>query len=204
VNAINMTEANMQVNPKAKVFISCGRRKKDDELQTAKEIGKRLTELGFEYYIALEEQTLRGVKDNIFRQLETSEYFVCIDFKREKISGNKSKAEYRGSLFSHQELALASFMDIPLFAFQQKGVRQEDGIMRYLQANSIQFTDKHLLADVVSAEIVKRGWNPNWKNALLLERVSNQYMDMNRMESFVDAGVAKMTSIPSRFFHINV
>ena len=200
-------ETNLQMEPKAKVFISCGQRKKDDELQTAREIGKRLSELGFEYYIALEEQTLRGVKDNIFRQLESSEYFIFIDFKREKIgssSGSKGKTEYRGSLFSHQELALASFLDMPLLAFQEKGVKQEDGIMRYLQANSIQFTDKHLLADVVSAEITKRGWKPSWKNVLLLERNSDQQMDMNRIETIVDAGVTKMAPIPARFFHINV
>jgi len=187
----------MQINPKAKVFISCGQRKKADELQTAQEIGKRLTELGFDYYIALEEQTLRGVKDNIFRQLESSEYFIFIDFKREKISTSSGKAEYRGSLFSHQELALASFMDIPLLAFQEKGVKQEDGIMRYLQANSIRFTDKHLLADVVSSEIIKLGWKPGWKNALVLGRESEQYMDLVRPAP--DGG-----TIPVRFFHIVV
>jgi len=187
----------MQVSPKAKVFISCGQRKKADELRTAQEIGKRLTELGFEYYIALEEQTLRGVKDNIFRQLESSEYFIFIDFRREKIGGKRAKSEYRGSLFSHQELALASFLDIPLLTFQQKGVKQEDGIMRYLQANSIQFTDKHLLADVVGGEIQKRGWNPSWKNALKMERESGQYMDLVR------PGPNGRT-IPVRFFHIIV
>lgn len=187
----------MQINPKAKVFISCGQRKKADELQTAQEIGKQLTELGFEYYIALEEQTLRGVKDNIFRQLESSEYFVFIDFKREKIGGSTGKTEYRGSLFSHQELALASFLEIPLIAFQEKGVKQEDGIMRYLQANSITFTNKHLLADVVGSEITKRGWKSGWKNLLVLERDSDQYMDLVRPSS--DGG-----TVPVRFFHIMV
>lgn len=187
----------MQMIPKAKIFISCGQRKKADELQTAREIGKRLNEMGFEYYIALEEQTLRGVKDNIFRQLESSEYFVFIDFKREKIGGSTHKAEYRGSLFSHQELALASFLDIPLVAFREKGVKQEDGIMRYLQANSITFTDKHLLADVVGSEITKRGWSSAWKNLLVLERDSKQHMDLVRLAP--NGG-----TIPVRFFHIIV
>jgi len=76
----------MQINPKAKVFISCGQRKKADELQTAQEIGKRLTELGFDYYIALEEQTLRGVKDNIFRQLEVLSILFLLILRERKLA----------------------------------------------------------------------------------------------------------------------
>ena len=92
--------------PKARVFINCGQAKNADELVTASKIKNRLTELGFDPYVAVEEQSLRGLTDNIFERLKNSEYFVFIDFKREAVSGTQC---CRGSLFSHQELALAQF-----------------------------------------------------------------------------------------------
>ena len=103
---------------KAKVFISCGQRKNTDEVMIADQISNRLSQKGYEPYIAVQQQSLNGLKENIFNELSTSEYFVFIDFKREFIAFDKealSKSiEYRGSLFCHQELALASYLDILL------------------------------------------------------------------------------------------
>jgi hypothetical protein len=72
-------------NPRARVFISCGQNKVTDEERIAREIGLRLSELGYDPYIAIQEQTLRGLKENIFGRLEESEYFIFIDFKREEL-----------------------------------------------------------------------------------------------------------------------
>jgi len=161
---------------RAQVFISCGQSRETEELQIAHRIGERLSQLGYEPYIATEEQTLRGVKENIFRHLENSEYFVFIDFKRERLVTNHEET-WRGSLFSHQELALASYLDIELVAFQEKGVKQEDGIMRFLQGNSTVFSDRNLLPNALADVIQQRHWNPGWKNRLLLEREAAQFVD---------------------------
>ena len=48
------------------MFISCGQAKGTDEERIAAEIARRLQELGFDPYIAIQEQTLRGLKENIF------------------------------------------------------------------------------------------------------------------------------------------
>lgn len=117
---------------KARVFISCGQTRGSEEENIAHKVSERLDKLGYDSYIAVEEQTLRGVKENIFHQLETSEYFIFIDFKREKLEYNGFQI-CRGSLFSHQELAIASYLDIPLAAFQEEGVKQEDGLMRFFK-----------------------------------------------------------------------
>jgi hypothetical protein len=98
-----MDESN-QRSRRARVFISCGQTKDSDELETAHKIRERLKELGFDPYIAVEEQTLRGLKENIFPQLQDSEYFVFVDFKREKLvprHEGKTGPKHRGSLFSH-------------------------------------------------------------------------------------------------------
>jgi hypothetical protein len=109
---------------KAKVFISCGQRRNTEEIEIARTISRRLISLGYDPYVATEEQTLKGVKENIFSQLTSSEYFLFIDFRRERID---ELDLCRGSLFSHQELAIASLIDMPLIAFQEEGVLREDG-----------------------------------------------------------------------------
>jgi hypothetical protein len=90
----------------ARVFISCGQSRGSDEEKTAHAIAERLIEMGFEPYVAVEEQTVAGLTGNIFERLRKSEYFVFVDFKREPLG---STAVHRGSLFSHQELAIAAF-----------------------------------------------------------------------------------------------
>src|SRR5438552_11625918 len=161
-------EEDRRLGLRARVFISCGQSKHSDEVETAQKIARRLQELGFDPYIAVEEQTLRGLKENIFSQLEKSEYFVFVDFKREQLAGSDPPV-HRGSLFSHQELALASFVDIPVLAFQEKGVRPHDGILRFLQANCTPFTDRHLLPNVIADAVQERNWNSNFRNDLVLE-----------------------------------
>src|SRR5712692_545511 len=105
---------------RARVFISCGQAKGSAEESTASALAARLQVEGFDPYIAVQEQTLRGLRENIFAQLAQSEYFVFIDFKREPLEGTDPPV-CRGSLFTHQELAIASYLDMPLLAFQESG-----------------------------------------------------------------------------------
>jgi hypothetical protein len=179
---------------RARVFISCGQNKDTNELAIAGQIFARLEKLGFDPYVAVQEQTLRGLKENVFRQLSYSEYFIFVDFKREKFEDKD--AVYRGSLFSHQELALASYLDMPVLALQETGIKKNDGILGFLQTNMISFTeaDRHLLPSVIADQVIERGWDPNWKNELILERDPKQFTD-----PFV-RNVGKC----ARFFHIKV
>ena len=66
---------------KTKIFISCGQKKDSVERNIAKQIEDRLINLGFDTYLALEQHTLRGLKENIFKHLMDSEYFLFVDFR---------------------------------------------------------------------------------------------------------------------------
>ena len=190
VNAMWIAEGDAVENEKrARVFISCGQRRDTDEVQVARNVEASFRSLGFDPYVAVEEQTLRGVTENIFRQIETSEYFVFIDFKREHVA---EKSACRGSLFSHQELAVATYLDLQIIAFREKGVIQEDGIMRFLQANSTEFTDRHLLKDSIIARANERKWSPERRNKLYLEA-----------NGFIDARDINRGDL-LRVFHVNV
>lgn len=181
-----------QLERHARVFISCGQNKRSDEVEIASRIVQRLQNLGFDPYVAVDEQTLRGLKENIFAQLEKSEYFVFVDFKREPLA-ETAPLVHRGSLFSHQELAIASFLNIPVVAFREKGVKEDDGILRFLQANAIEFTNRDLLPDVIAYQ-VQRKWDPQLRNEVVLEREPNQYVD----------ALVSSTNKKGRFFHLSI
>ncbi|MFY9727387.1 MAG: hypothetical protein WB579_19955 [Bryobacteraceae bacterium] len=197
-----------EVEPRARVFISCGQNKASDELSVAVSIRERLHGLDFDPYIAVQEQSLRGLKENIFERLRESEYFVFVDFKRERLCGFPRDSIlawcfgpwkfrnllHRGSLFSHQELAIASYLDMPVVAFQEEGVKRDDGIIGFIQANATQFRDRSVLPDLVVKEVQLQSWNPHWRNELILERDPAQRSD------------TRLTNIgrDAVFFHINV
>lgn len=176
----------------AKVFISCGQRKGTYEEEVAKELENMLEEMEFDPYLAIETRSLRGLKENIFRHLKKSEYFLFIDFKREQLAGS---SEHRGSLYSHQELAVASYLGLDVLAFQQEGVKELDGMIRNLQANAITFSDPYELPQRVKEQIIKEDWDTERKNILTINRDPNEYE-----EALLD----KEKEMIGRFFHLNV
>src|SRR5262245_16221700 len=135
--------------PRARVFISCGRNKQSDEVEIARQIEDTLKGLGFNPYIAVEQQSLLGLKEAIFSQLERSEYFVFVDFKRERLGAEET---HRGSLFAHQELAVASFLEIPVIALQEDGIKSDDGILQALHTNAMPFSDRRRVAAMVAEQ----------------------------------------------------
>ncbi len=185
---------------KARVFISCGQRKDTDEVPIAKSIAASLETMGFDAYIAVEEQTLKGLKENILARLAQSEYLIFIDFSRERLFQANDKAYVdtglnRGSLFSHQELAIASYLDVQVLAFQEKGNKKDDGVLGFIQANCIPFTDLSELPRTVMNEVRKKNWDSSWRNELRLERDSD-----DRDDNVLDASTSRVAN----YFHIKV
>lgn len=199
----------MSMSLKARVFISCGQRKETrlsrvtkenvnlmtPEFEIAKQISDELTKLGYAPYVALEQQRLEGVKEAIFERLRTTEYFLFIDFRREGLFKegelNLESGNYRGSLFSHQELAIATFQGLEVLAFQEEGVKKDDGILKFIQANCKSFSDRKKLPSIVVTE-VKKKWKNNWRNELELTRLVGDYQD------------AQNLGVVGRYFHIRV
>lgn len=64
-----------------------------------------------------------------------------------------------------------------MLAFQESGVKAEDGILQFIQANATPSTDRDLLPTVIADEVNKRKdtWDPRWRNELVLERDPAQY-----------------------------
>ena len=166
------------MNLRARVFISCGQAS-HEERHIAQAISLRLRERGFDPYVAVEEQSLRGLKENIFRQLEQSEYMVFVDFRREQVGS--SPALFRGSLFTHQELAIAAFRELGVMVLREQGV-ELGGISKFVQENAIPFSDRQHVAAIVSDTAEKRGWDSKWRNELSLVDKPVTHSDATRTE----------------------
>jgi hypothetical protein len=158
----------MPVNPEpARVFVSCGQRD-GDEMEVVHRLEALLRSKGFEPYVAKYQQSLRSLRENIFDRLsEQTEYFLFIDFRREKVGESEDR---RGSVFSHQELAIASFLDFEedIIVFQEHGVLERDGMIGAFQANAHRFQDRsELLKDIEKR--IEENWHNNWRRKLVLD-----------------------------------
>jgi hypothetical protein len=190
---------------KARVFISSGQIE-GPERDIANQVRDELERIGFEPYLAVNEQSLGAINDNIFRRLVDAEYFIFIDFKREKLEDGS----YRGSLFSHQELAIATFLGKDPLIFQEQGVRSDDGILKAIQGNAFEFSDRNLLSDAIPNRVRKRGWTATWRDELVIERHENEYLDTIQYSHNITAVMAYAMEHPddlgkkTRWYHLEI
>ena len=166
---------------KATVFISCGQAEKS-ERKTADKISLLLEKMGYEPYVAIKQSSPKGLRDSIFNQLRDSEYYLLVDFKREKVEYEGKLKEilkdtpYRGSLFTHQELAIASYLNIEMLAFREQGLNLREGVAGIIHLEDNIFQNERELLDKIKTK-VKHSWKPNWKNALSLEYDPSVYKE---------------------------
>jgi hypothetical protein len=147
----------------ARVFISCGQR--DGERQVAQAIADWFLSCGFLPFVALEAQSVQDINSGIIRELRRSDYYVFVDFRREAIVDAEA---HRGSLFSHQELAIAYAMAIEhaLF-FREEGVVLE-GFAAFMASNATVFNDRTQLPTLVAEAARRRGWTSDYSRNLVV------------------------------------
>ena len=154
----------MDDTKRARVFLSCGQRG-DTERETARRVSRLLGERGYDVYVAVYEQDIGSIVQNVFDWLGKSEYFLFVDFDRQ------SDEYLPFSLYSHQELAIAGYLHLPAMIFCQKG-RKRIGMADHLQINPIEFDTPNDLLERVEAQLndfeVEGHWNPTHRNELEL------------------------------------
>jgi len=169
--------------PQARVFISFGPQKDPGEVEIAHKVAERLRNTGFEPYIGVEEQTLKGLKEHTFGRLAESEYVVLIDLKNERVyrpgpDGTVvDSGKYRGSLLSHQIFAASTLLGIETLVFEEQDIKEDERISRLVEADCVGFTNRERLPDLVAEKIKEKRWNPNWRNELTLERNEKDFED---------------------------
>jgi len=149
---------------KSKVFVSCGQAN-DAEREVARNIGKMLEGRGFQVYIAVDVQTIHDINGGIIRELKDSDCYLFVNFRRDKIN-RKSGGQYRGSLFSNQELAIAYALGFKnLLVINERGLLLE-GILRYMGINTETFDGPHDCCAVVQKVLDRSGWRADYSRRL--------------------------------------
>jgi len=153
---------------RAKIFLSCGQRSGTDEVTCAKRVKSVLENFGFEVFLSIDVQEARALVDIIYPELNDSDYFVFLDFTREALNSGSTS---RGSLFSHQELSIASFLRLPFLPFQERGV-ERNGILGVIMGNADVFDSKSELPNIVQEKVLRKlesnEWNLVTKNRLTM------------------------------------
>ncbi|MBU1119304.1 hypothetical protein KKH43_05475 [Patescibacteria group bacterium] len=153
----------------SKVFISCGQNS-SDEKKIASRVFSWLKSEGFDPYIAIEAQSIEDLNLRIIEQLKNSDYYIFIDFCREEIEleneGQKIKT-YRGSLFTNQELAISYELGFEKAIFLQHSEIVQEGLLKYILANPIQFSKNSDVLDIIKNEVNKREWKHTYSRHLI-------------------------------------
>jgi hypothetical protein len=158
---------------KAKIFISCGQREKRsrkdiDEVGFTNELKKVLEARGFNVYVARVASVLEDIDGVITKELESSDYYIFIDFPREKVGRGK----YRGSLFTHQELALAHYLGFKenVLLLKHPKVLLE-GFLQYILGNPTSnpeiFSSPEKMGEVVGGMVTEKNWSPSFSRHLV-------------------------------------
>ena len=88
--------------------------------------------------------------------MKDSDSYLFVNFRRDKLD-----ADYRGSLFSNQEMAIAYALGFERFlVVNQEGVRRE-GMLGYIGINSETFTDLADCPAAVERALDRARWTPN-------------------------------------------
>jgi hypothetical protein len=186
---------------RAKLFLSCGQNPKYEELDWGKKVASVLgpKKIGFDVFFAPTTQDSKSLTQVIFRELEESDYYVLIDFRREKLVPpfHEKSVYHRGSLFAHQEFALACYLGLDLAPFREEGVEPLTGVVGAVMGNAIAFNNRDNLVECVGAHIQGK-----------IERQEWRLKTRNRLQ----LAIARDTGLPATwmsgeqlsYFHINV
>lgn len=151
-----------------KVFISCGQRA-PNETAVAYRIRDLLKDrFGLESYLAFKVQSFDDLMQ-ITKELSICDYYLFIDFRRERLGW---KGAYRGSLFTHQELAIARHLGFSeIIALQQEGVLLE-GFAKYILSNPEHFKSDEDLLNKIERLVHGRGWSIVYSRNLVAGRLT--------------------------------
>jgi hypothetical protein len=172
---------------KSKVFVSCGQADAAEK-RTAHKICALLKKRGFQPYLAIQVQTIKDINGGIIRELKNSDYYLLVNFRRECVYRGKSqRREFRGSLFSNQEFAIAYALDFDRFlVVNQIGIKPE-GMLRYIGVNTKPFEDHRDCVATVDSAIENAKWKSDYSRRLRADGLTFRHVSYrNHMGSTLD------------------
>jgi len=149
------------------VFLSCGQN--DRELQIADKVCRLLQGQPFclNVFIARATNNLYSLNDDVLTKLAYADYFIFVNFHR--VSDG-----FPGSLYSHQELAIALALGHrQLLVFSERGAPNL-GVIQFMVQNRPNFsTDEELLSQI-QADLQREKWRPEYSRFLRAKEIVQQ------------------------------
>ncbi len=153
---------------RAKVFISCGQR--PEERETAEVVRDWLNSIGYDAWLAVDVKTIFDLNQGVMDALKRSDYYLFINFPREQVATQNGDTFARGSLYSHQELAVAYALEFEhMIIVNHKGYRRE-GVLDPLICNTDEFASMDEVLPIVQAAVLApdSGWYPTYSRSLVV------------------------------------
>jgi len=151
----------------ARVFISCGQAN-DEEREVASNLEKWFRLGGYDPYVAVQVQTIGDLNAGIIGALKASDYFLFVNFPRETVVAHDQEWR-RGSLYSHQELAIAYAFGFEHFlVVNHKNVKHE-GVQKFVVSNVPEFERPAEVLPLVKAAVEAARWTPSYSRHLSLD-----------------------------------
>src|SRR5882724_3131100 len=150
----------------SRIFISCGQAT-DEERGVASDLEKWFRSEGYDPYVAIQVQTIGDLNAGIIGALKASDYYIFVNFPREKIVvGNKEC--HRGSLYSHQELAIAYAFGFEHFLVVNHKDVVDEGVQKSIVSNVPEFERAADVLPLVVAAVRSAHWTPSYSRHLSL------------------------------------
>ena len=149
------------------IFLSCGQN--DRELALAEKI-KSLLEapsFGLNVFIARTTNNLYSLNNDVLTNLAYADYVIFINFHRKT-------AGFPGSLYAHQELAMALALGHQrLLLYSEKGAPKA-GVISFMIENRRPFTSTDELLDQIREDVTQERWSPTYSRFLHVTRLDTR------------------------------
>ncbi len=151
----------------ARVFISCGQAN-DEERGVAADLEKWFRSEGFDPYVAVQVQTIGDLNAGIIGALKASDYYLFVNFPRETVVA-QDKGWRRGSLYSHQELAIAYALGFEHFLVVNHKHVKHEGVQEFIVSNVPEFERAGDVLPLVAEAVGTARWTPLYSRHLSLD-----------------------------------
>lgn len=149
-----------------RVFISCGQAS-DAEKIVARELSKWFRDRGFSPYVATQVQSIPDLNSGLIGELKRSDFYLFINFRREKLASRRSRNVYRGSLYTNQELAIAYALGFEHMLFLNQESAERGGMFGTIVSNSPEFDTVDEVLPLVERVVAQARWDPAFSRQLI-------------------------------------
>ncbi|HZT31790.1 MAG TPA: hypothetical protein VFA33_18020 [Bryobacteraceae bacterium] len=148
------------------VFLSCGQN--DRELKIAERVAGLLREsFQLEVFIARATNNMYSLNNDVLARLASADYFIFVNFHRE------SEA-FPGSLYSHQELAMALALGHRRFLLFSEQGAPNVGITQFIVQNRPSFSNEGELLNQIRNDVEREQWRPEYSRFLRAREIVKQ------------------------------